>query len=99
MSLARCTASLTQSRTASSLVWHMRQMSPVATSCSNTTSSESLATTLTTPSAEIWKVLSCEPYSSAFFAMRPTFATLPMEDTSNLPLALQSSMQVWNTLA
>ena len=34
---ARVTASLTQSRIGTSLVWHMRKMSPAATGCSSTT--------------------------------------------------------------
>lgn len=49
----------------------------------------------TTPSALIWNVLSWEPYSSAFLAIRPTFGTLPMVVGSNAPLALQSSMTAW----
>jgi hypothetical protein len=54
-----------------------------------------LSVTRTTPSALIWKVLSCEPYSSAFCAIRPTFGTLPMVVGSKAPLALQSSITAW----
>jgi hypothetical protein len=34
-------------------------------------------------------VLSCEPYSSAFWAMSPTLATLPMVAGSNAPFSRQ----------
>jgi hypothetical protein len=51
--------------------------------------------TRTTPSAGIWKVLSCEPYSSAACAIRPTFGTLPMVTGSNAPCCLQSSITAW----
>ncbi len=44
------------------------------------------------PAAFAMKVLSCEPYSSAFFAMRPTFGTLPMVFGSKAPFFWQSSM-------
>ena len=40
------------------------------------------------PSPAIWKVLSCEPYSSAACAIRPTLGTLPMVAGSNAPLRL-----------
>jgi hypothetical protein len=40
-------------------------------------------------------VLSCEPYSSAFFAISPTFATLPIVEGSNCPLRWQSSITAW----
>ncbi|MNC47275.1 hypothetical protein D3C75_963270 [compost metagenome] len=91
---ARLTASLTQSWIGASLTWHMRKMSPASTFCSRTTW-PLLSTTRTTPSALIWKVLSWEPYSSAFCAIRPTFGTLPMVVGSKAPLALQSSMVAW----
>ncbi|KAG1316881.1 hypothetical protein G6F63_015893 [Rhizopus arrhizus] len=95
---ARSTASFTQSWIGASLVWHMRQMSPASTACSNTTLPAS-SVPLTTPSAAIWKVLSCEPYSSAFCAIRPTFGTEPMVAGSKAPCALQSSMTAWYTPA
>ncbi len=38
----------------------------------------SSATTLTVPSAGMRKVLSCEPYSSAACAIKPTFGTVPI---------------------
>ncbi len=91
---ARVTASFTQSRIATSLVWHARQMSPASTSCSMTVSPP-LVTTRTRPAAGSSKVLSCEPYSSAFCAMRPTFGTEPMVAGSKAPFARQSSMTVW----
>ncbi len=74
---ARVTASLTQSRTGTSLVWHMRQMSPSETTCSSTTSPAALVTR-TVPVVGISKVLSCEPYSSAAWAISPTFGTEPI---------------------
>ncbi len=54
---ARVTASLTQSRIGTSLVWHIRQMSPSETTCSSTTSPLS-STTRTVPVRGISKVLS-----------------------------------------
>jgi hypothetical protein len=48
--------------------------------------------TRTVPAAGNSKVLSCEPYSSAFWAMRPTFGTLPIVRGSNAPCFRQSSM-------
>jgi hypothetical protein len=69
----------------------MRQMSPTATEWLKISFPDAASTTLTEPALAIWKVLSCEPYSSAFCAMSPTLATLPMVATSNWPLALQKS--------
>ncbi len=91
---ARVTASLTQSRIGASLVWQARQMSPGSTSCSISTSPAAL-TTWTVPAVGISKVLSWEPYSSAAWAIRPTFGTEPIVDGSNAPFARQSSMTVW----
>jgi hypothetical protein len=51
------------------------------------------------PGSATSKVLSCEPYSSAFCAIKPTFATLPIVETSNWPLALQSSITAWYMVA
>ena len=74
---ARLTASLTQSRTGTSLVWQARQMSPSKTWCSMST--PPVASRIWTwPAALISKVLSWEPYSSAAWAIRPTFGTVPM---------------------
>jgi hypothetical protein len=87
---ARVTASLTQSRIGASLVWHMRQMSPSSTSCSRSVV-PSPSTTFTVPGAAISKVLSWEPYSSAFCAMRPTFGTVPIVVGSNWPCSRQKS--------
>ncbi|MNT42595.1 hypothetical protein D3C72_1790210 [compost metagenome] len=89
---ARATASLTQSRIGASLTWHMRQMSPCSTFCVSSTSLVARSTMLATPSSVISKVLSCEPYSSAFCAIRPTFGTVPMVVGSKLPLVLQKLM-------
>ncbi len=47
------------------------------------------------PSAVISKVLSWEPYSSAFCAIRPTFGTLPMVVGSKAPLVLQKLIISW----
>jgi len=96
---ARETASLTQSWIGASFVWHMRQMSPCSTSCEKTVSSVALSTTRITPFDATSNVLSCEPYSSAFCAMSPTFETAPIVDTSNLPLTWQSSTIAWYCLA
>lgn len=93
---ARVTASLTQSWMGRSLVWQARKMSPSATSCSRTTL-PSESTRRTVPACASSKVLSWEPYSSAFCAMRPTFGTEPMVDGSKAPLARQSSMTTWYT--
>ncbi|MCY1542633.1 hypothetical protein D9M68_783900 [compost metagenome] len=91
---ARVTASLTQSRIGASLVWQARQMSPASTSCCISTV-PSAATTRMVPSAVISKVLSWEPYSSAFCAIRPTFGTLPMVVGSKAPLVLQKLIISW----
>ena len=85
---ARVTASFTQSRIAASLVTGIRQMSPSSTSHDSSTSPLSISTMSATPSSGISKVLSCEPYSSAFCAIRPTFGTVPMVVGSNWPLVL-----------
>ena len=91
---ARDTASFTQSRMGTSLVWHMRKMSPAATGTSKTTP-PSASVTRTVPSAGISKVLSWLPYSSAAWAMRPTFGTDPMVAGSKAPWARQSSSTTW----
>ncbi|CSD26047.1 Uncharacterised protein [Vibrio cholerae] len=72
----------------------MRKMSPASTLCSSSTLPAS-SITRTTPSASRIKVLSCEPYSSAFCAIRPTLGTLPIVVGSNAPCCLQKSMTVW----
>ena len=91
---ARVTASLTQSRIDSSLVWQARQTSPGWTACEISTSPAAL-TTWTVPAAGTSKVLSCEPYSSAALAIRPTLGTEPIVEGSNAPWARQSSSTVW----
>ncbi|MOA01780.1 hypothetical protein D3C78_1212020 [compost metagenome] len=91
---ARLTASLTQSWIGASLVWHMRKMSPASTSW-DSSRLPLPSTTRITPSALAWKVLSWEPYSSAFCAIRPTFGTLPMVVGSKAPCCLQSSITAW----
>jgi GntP family gluconate:H+ symporter len=77
-----------------SLVWQARQMSPGATSCDMSTVPLP-STTSTRPAPEISKVLSWRPYSSAFWAIRPTFGTEPIVVGSKAPLTRQSSMTVW----
>lgn len=77
-----------------SLVWQARQMSPWATSWDMSTV-PALSTTSTRPASEISKVLSWLPYSSAFWAMRPTLGTEPIVVGSKAPLTRQSSMTVW----
>ena len=96
MSLARArvTASFTQSRIGASLVWQARQMSPGSTSCDISTSPAALRTS-TVPAAGTSKVLSCEPYSSAALAIRPTLGTEPMVEGSSAPWARQSSIMAW----
>ncbi|MCY1239814.1 hypothetical protein D9M72_526290 [compost metagenome] len=91
---ARVTASLTQSRIGTSLAWQARQMSPGATWCSIRTV-PLLSTSWTVPADWISKVLSWLPYSSAAWAMRPTFGTVPMVVGSKAPWARQSSMTTW----
>ena len=94
----RRTASCTQSLMGASLAWHARQMSPGWTSWDMSTSPAEL-TTCTVPASVISKVLSWEPYSSAFCAMRPTFGTVPMVVGSYAPFSRQSSITVWYTPA
>ena len=77
-----------------SLVWQARQMSPGATSC-DMSPVPLPSTTSTRPAPEISKVLSWLPYSSAFWAIRPTFGTEPIVVGSKAPLTRQSSMTVW----
>ena len=50
---------------------------------------------LATPSSGISKVLSCEPYSSACCAIRPTLGTVPMVFGSKWPWVLQKLMISW----
>ena len=94
MARARVTASLTQSRIGTSLVWQARQMSPASTSCSSS-ASPARVDDATVPAAGISKVLSCEPYSSAACAISPTLGTEPMVAGSKAPWARQSSMTAW----
>ena len=77
-----------------SFVWQARQMSPADTSCSSRTVPAS-STTRTVPFVGISNVLSCEPYSSAAWAISPTLGTEPIVAGSNAPLARQSSMTTW----
>ena len=91
---ARVTASLTQSLIAGSLVWQARQMSPASTACCMSTV-PAASTTRTVPAAFISNVLSCEPYSSAFCAMSPTFGTEPIVFGSNAPFFRQKSTTAW----
>ena len=55
---ARVTASLTQSRIGTSLVWHIRQMSPALDRRARAATSPAASTTRTVPAAGISKVLS-----------------------------------------
>ncbi|CFS32594.1 Uncharacterised protein [Mycobacterium tuberculosis] len=89
---ARVTASLTQSRIGASLTMHMRQMSPASTFSVSSTSPVATSTMLATPSSGISNVLSCEPYSSACWAIRPTLGTVPIVVGSNWPFVLQKLM-------
>ena len=51
-------------------------------------SSPAPSTTRTVPGAAISNVLSCEPYSSAFCAIRPTFGVVPIVAGSKAPCSL-----------
>ena len=66
-------------------------MSPASTSCSSTVVPEE-STTRTWPAASISNVLSCEPYSSAFCAIRPTFGVVPIVVGSKAPFSRQKSI-------
>ena len=77
-----------------SLVWHIRQTSPGSTAVSRTTFPAS-SLTRTVPAWGISKVLSWEPYSSAAWAIRPTFGTDPIVVGSYAPCSRQSSMTTW----
>ena len=50
------------------------------------------STTRTVPAASISKVLSWEPYSSAFCAIRPTLGVVPIVAGSNAPCSRQKSI-------
>ena len=91
---ARVTASFTQSRIGASFTWHARQMSPASTACS-ISALPCWSTTRTVPAAGIWKVLSWEPYSSACWAISPTFGTVPIVLGSKAPCCRQCSMASW----
>ena len=97
-SRARVTASFTQSLIAGSFVWQARQMSPASTVCWRSTAPDA-STTRMVPEAFaspfISNVLSCEPYSSAFCAIRPTFGTEPIVFGSNAPFVRQKSTTAW----
>src|SRR5690606_3299959 len=88
---ALLTANFTQSRIGASLVWHIRKISPALTTWVINTF-PSASTTWIVPLEIAWKVLSCEPYSSAFWAISPTFDTDPIVDGSNAPCCLQSAI-------
>ena len=53
------------------------------------------STTWTVPARSMTKVLSWLPYSSAFWAISPTFGTEPIVVGSNAPWARQSSRTTW----
>ena len=74
---ARLTANFTQSRIGASLVWHMRQMSPSLNVCLQAFR-RPIDDSAPCPPEESSNVLSCDPYSSAFLAIRPTLGTLPI---------------------
>ena len=94
VAFARRTASFTQSRTATSFVWHERKMSPASTVCSSSVFPLGSSTTRIVPGPAAMNVLSCEPYSSAFCAISPTLGTLPIVAGSSAPCCWQSSMMV-----
>ena len=51
------------------------------------------------PGPSISKVLSCEPYSSAFCAIRPTLGVVPIVAGSNAPCSRQWSIVSWYSAA
>jgi hypothetical protein len=69
----------------------MRQMSPASTSCSSSVV-PAASMTRTVPGTAISKVLSCDPYSSAFCAIRPTLGVVPIVAGSKAPCCLQCAM-------
>jgi len=69
-------------------------MSPSSTAWDSSVSPVAASTTRIVPAPRAMNVLSCEPYSSAFWAMRPTFGTEPIVAGSNAPCARQFSMMV-----
>src|SRR5690606_27054715 len=85
-------ASLTQSWIGASLTWHILHISPVSTLCSIRVVPVFWSITDTVPLEGISKVLSCEPYSSAFCAISPTLGTVPMVVGSKAPCSLQNFM-------
>ena len=91
---ARLTASFTQSWTGASLVWQARQMSPASTACSKQDVAGGVGDA-DRAVAGISKVLLCEPYSSAAWAMRPTLGTEPMVFGSKRAVLLQKSRTAW----
>ena len=92
---ARLTASLTQSRIGQ--VLGLAAAPDVARPPRGAAMSTlpAASTTRMVPSPGALKVLSWEPYSSAFWAMRPTLATQPMVVGSKAPCFLQKSMASW----
>src|SRR5690606_26398623 len=95
VALALETANLTQSWIGASLTWHILQISPCSTLWLIKLSPEGMLITLTVPAWGISKVLSWEPYSSAFWAISPTLGTVPMVVGSKAPCFLQKSMVAW----
>jgi len=74
-----------------SLARDILQISPASTRCSISTRPEAM-TTRTVPSDGISNVVGWDPYSSAFWAIRPTLGTLPMVAGSKAPYFWQFSM-------
>ena len=97
VALARVTPSFTQSRMETSLVWHIRKMSPAPRLLQQDRALGVDDADGAGPAAK--KVLSWDPYSSAFLAMSPTLETLPMVAGSNWPWAWQSSITAWYRVA
>ena len=89
--LALFTASFTQSCIGKSFVWHILQISPCSTECSIIVLPFT-SNTITFPAVVISNVLSWEPYSSAFCAIKPTLGTVPMVVGSKAPFFLQKSI-------
>ena len=68
----------------------IRQMSPASTS-KVIKVAPAASSTVTVPASPITKVVGWEPYSSAFWAIRPTLGTEPMVAGSRAPWRLCSS--------
>ena len=91
------TASLTQSRTGAQVLdlAHAPDVALLDRVLTESGARPSRRLRVRCPERSISKVLSWEPYSSAFCAIRPTLDTEPIVVGSKAPFALQKSMTAW----